>query len=252
MALVQRYADKLHIERCVQGCHDKAGALRTSPTPMGSAWTRSASSATTSSTSPPWTAPASRSAPADAHGAVLAAADLVTAAGAARARYARSGPRACSRRAEADRAQHRQASRTSLRGSLVRSGVRHVFMLVGGAAMHLNDAIGACEDLAYVCNLHEQACAIAAEAYAKYDNRLGVAVVTAGPGRDEHHHRRGRRLAGLNARCWSSPVRSSVPTSRAFGRAQHGAAGTGHADDRLVHHEVRCHGHRPSQHPLPP
>ncbi len=65
---------------------------------------------------------------------------------------------------------------------LVHHGVRHVFMLVGGAAMHLNDSIGACEDLVYVCNLHEQACTIAAEAYAKYDNRLGVAVVTAGPG----------------------------------------------------------------------
>jgi acetolactate synthase-1/2/3 large subunit len=65
---------------------------------------------------------------------------------------------------------------------LVRRGVKHVFMLVGGAAMHLNDSIGACEQLVYVCNLHEQACAIAAEAYAKYDNRLGVAVVTAGPG----------------------------------------------------------------------
>ena len=65
---------------------------------------------------------------------------------------------------------------------LVQQGVEHVFMLVGGAAMHLNDSIGACEELVYVCNLHEQACAIAAEAYAKHDNRLGVAVVTAGPG----------------------------------------------------------------------
>lgn len=65
---------------------------------------------------------------------------------------------------------------------LVQQGVKHIFMLVGGAAMHLNDSIGACEQLVYVCNLHEQACAIAAEAYAKYDNRLGVALVTAGPG----------------------------------------------------------------------
>ena len=60
--------------------------------------------------------------------------------------------------------------------------MRHVFMLVGGAAMHLNDAIGSAAKLQYVCNLHEQACAVAAEGYAKYDNRLGVAVVTAGPG----------------------------------------------------------------------
>ncbi|HTX70535.1 MAG TPA: thiamine pyrophosphate-binding protein [Thermoleophilia bacterium] len=65
---------------------------------------------------------------------------------------------------------------------LEQQGVQHVFMLVGGAAMHLNDAVGSAGTLRYVCDLHEQACAIAAEAYAKYDNRLGVVVVTAGPG----------------------------------------------------------------------
>jgi acetolactate synthase-1/2/3 large subunit len=65
---------------------------------------------------------------------------------------------------------------------LVDRGVEHVFTLVGGAAMHLNDSIGGRREIVCVSNLHEQACAIAAEAYAKYDNRLGVAVVTAGPG----------------------------------------------------------------------
>lgn len=65
---------------------------------------------------------------------------------------------------------------------LVDQGVKHVFMLVGGAAMHLNESIGSSQQLVYVSNLHEQACSIAAESYAKYDNRLGVAVVTAGPG----------------------------------------------------------------------
>ncbi len=65
---------------------------------------------------------------------------------------------------------------------LVEQGVKDVFMLVGGAAMHLNESIGARDEINCVSNLHEQACAIAAEAYAKYDNRLGVAVVTAGPG----------------------------------------------------------------------
>ncbi|MDZ4168046.1 MAG: thiamine pyrophosphate-binding protein [Coriobacteriia bacterium] len=65
---------------------------------------------------------------------------------------------------------------------LVDQGVRHVFMLVGGAAMHLNDSIGGRDEITFVAHLHEQAAAIAAESYAKYDNRLGVAVVTAGPG----------------------------------------------------------------------
>ncbi len=48
--------------------------------------------------------------------------------------------------------------------------------------MHLNESLGRCTDLEYVCNLHEQAAAIAAEAYAKVTNNLGVAMVTTGPG----------------------------------------------------------------------
>jgi acetolactate synthase I/II/III large subunit len=61
-------------------------------------------------------------------------------------------------------------------------GVKHVFVLTGGGAMHLNDALSRCPDLEYVCNHHEQACAIAAEAYSKATNHLGVAMVTTGPG----------------------------------------------------------------------
>ena len=61
-------------------------------------------------------------------------------------------------------------------------GVKQVFLLTGGGAMHLNDSLGASKSVRYVCCLHEQACAIAAEAYAKYDNRLGVVMVTVGPG----------------------------------------------------------------------
>jgi acetolactate synthase I/II/III large subunit len=61
-------------------------------------------------------------------------------------------------------------------------GVKHVFLVVGGGAMHLNDALARCPDLQYVCNHHEQASAIAAEAYAKATNNLGVCMVTTGPG----------------------------------------------------------------------
>ena len=61
-------------------------------------------------------------------------------------------------------------------------GVRHVFMLPGGGAMHLNESLGRRPDLQFVCTLHEQAAAIAAEAYAKVTNGLGVAMVTTGPG----------------------------------------------------------------------
>jgi len=61
-------------------------------------------------------------------------------------------------------------------------GIKHVFMFPGGGAMHLVDSLGRCKDIEYVCNHHEQACAIAAEAYARVTNNLGVALVTTGPG----------------------------------------------------------------------
>ncbi len=61
-------------------------------------------------------------------------------------------------------------------------GVGHVFMLPGGGAMHLNESLGRRTDLEFVCNLHEQAASIAAEAYARVSNGLGVAMVTTGPG----------------------------------------------------------------------
>jgi len=62
------------------------------------------------------------------------------------------------------------------------TGVRHVFMLPGGGAMYLNDALGRCRRLEYVNLLHEQACAIAADAYSQYSENLGVCLVTTGPG----------------------------------------------------------------------
>jgi acetolactate synthase-1/2/3 large subunit len=65
---------------------------------------------------------------------------------------------------------------------LANQGVRHVFMLAGGAAMHLDDSLGGNARINYVCMLHEQAAAIAAEAYSRVTGELGVALVTAGPG----------------------------------------------------------------------
>lgn len=65
---------------------------------------------------------------------------------------------------------------------LAAEGVRHVFMVPGGAAMHLNDSVGATPGLEYVVTLHEHAAAVAAEAYGKLTSNLGVAMITAGPG----------------------------------------------------------------------
>ena len=61
-------------------------------------------------------------------------------------------------------------------------GVKHVFYLPGGGAMHLDDSLGHTEGLIPVCMLHEQACAIASEAYARISESYAVCVVTSGPG----------------------------------------------------------------------
>jgi acetolactate synthase-1/2/3 large subunit len=65
---------------------------------------------------------------------------------------------------------------------LAGNGVKHVFMLTGGGAMHLNDSLGISPDIEYVCTSHEQAAAMAAESYAKVTGGLGVCLVTTGPG----------------------------------------------------------------------
>jgi len=61
-------------------------------------------------------------------------------------------------------------------------GVKHVFLVVGGGAMHLNASLADEKRLIPVCNLHEQASAIAAENYSKATNHLGACLVTTGPG----------------------------------------------------------------------
>ena len=61
-------------------------------------------------------------------------------------------------------------------------GVSTVFMVPGGGAMFLVDAVGTAQGIEFVPNHHEQASAIAAEAYARINGHLGVALVTTGPG----------------------------------------------------------------------
>ncbi len=65
---------------------------------------------------------------------------------------------------------------------LVTHGITHCFTVTGGGAMHLNDALGHKEGLTCLYNHHEQACAIAAEAYARIHNRIAAVCVTTGPG----------------------------------------------------------------------
>ncbi len=66
-------------------------------------------------------------------------------------------------------------------GQLREWGARHIFLVTGGGAMHLNDSIGT-SGIAYTCTHHEQAAAMAAEGYARITNTPGLLNVTSGPG----------------------------------------------------------------------
>ncbi|MGC8728894.1 MAG: thiamine pyrophosphate-binding protein [Elusimicrobiales bacterium] len=65
---------------------------------------------------------------------------------------------------------------------LVEHGIKDVFMITGGGAMHLNDSVGTNPDIRYICNHHEQACAIAAEGYYRASGKMCAVLVTTGPG----------------------------------------------------------------------
>ncbi len=65
---------------------------------------------------------------------------------------------------------------------LVKKGISVVFSVVGGGAMHLNDAFGKNENLKVIHNHHEQACSMAAEGYARIYEKPAAVCVTTGPG----------------------------------------------------------------------
>ncbi len=65
---------------------------------------------------------------------------------------------------------------------LVFKGIQHVFTVCGGGSMHMNDSFGHHPDLKCIYNHHEQASAIAAEAYARINNVPAICCVTSGPG----------------------------------------------------------------------
>lgn len=65
---------------------------------------------------------------------------------------------------------------------LVRNGIKNCFMVTGGGAMHLDDAIGHQEGMTCTFNHHEQACSIAAEGYTRMTGNLAAVCVTSGPG----------------------------------------------------------------------
>lgn len=65
---------------------------------------------------------------------------------------------------------------------LADNGIKDVFTVTGGGAMHLNDSFGHSGRLKCIYNHHEQACAMAAEAYTRLSGDLALVCVTSGPG----------------------------------------------------------------------
>lgn len=65
---------------------------------------------------------------------------------------------------------------------LVYHNITDCFAVVGGGAMHLNDALGHHPKIRCTYNHNEQACAMAAEAYARIENKPAVVCVTTGYG----------------------------------------------------------------------
>lgn len=65
---------------------------------------------------------------------------------------------------------------------IYKHGTDTIFTLAGGGAMFLNDAVVCHGKMKYVCNHHEQASGMAAEAYAKTKGKMGAVMVTSGPG----------------------------------------------------------------------
>jgi acetolactate synthase-1/2/3 large subunit len=61
-------------------------------------------------------------------------------------------------------------------------GVKNVYVVQGGAALHLIHAIDDTPGLDFVCMQHEQAAAMAADAQARITGNFGAAIATSGPG----------------------------------------------------------------------
>ena len=65
---------------------------------------------------------------------------------------------------------------------LAKQGIRHVFVVSGGASLHLIHSLAETPGITYICPQHEQAGAMAADGYARVTGHLGAAIATSGPG----------------------------------------------------------------------
>lgn len=61
-------------------------------------------------------------------------------------------------------------------------GIRHMFMIVGGANAHLADSLAKNKKIQHICTIQEQGAAMAAEGYARITGNMAAVLVTSGPG----------------------------------------------------------------------
>lgn len=67
-------------------------------------------------------------------------------------------------------------------GFLADLGIKHAFIVSGGASIHLLHSLHATAGIEPICTHHEQAAAMAADAYARATGGLGCSIATSGPG----------------------------------------------------------------------
>ena len=131
---------------------------------------------------------------------------------------------------------------------LADAGLRHVFMVTGGGAMFLNEAVRRESRLSWTCHHHEQAAAMAAEGYARVTGVSGDPERHHGPGR---HQRAERRLRGLDRldphdrRLGSGEARDVHELVSRPRPAPARRSGDGHRGDGDRGDQARAAGHRP-------
>ena len=65
---------------------------------------------------------------------------------------------------------------------LEKQGIRHVFLVSGGAVVHLVDSVARNLKMKVICSQHEESAGASADGYSRISRNLGCAMTTSGPG----------------------------------------------------------------------
>ncbi len=104
--------------------------------------------------------------------------------------------------------------------ALIDQGVTTLFGYPGGAVLPIYDALFQQDSVKHVLVRHEQGAVHAAEGYARSSGKVGVVLVTSGPGRDQRGHRPHRRADGFDPIvCFTGQVPTHLIGSDAFQEA---------------------------------